>query len=129
MEDSNILLRGLVLCIGLFVVLFYRLSYVKVVSPPLLHLALHLHRRPTKFINRLQRYTPQGMALLIPKIDSLLNPIASIVRLLTINSINAYITSWVLYFSGGSEDPRLLLPAWISIATVDAPLWLPFVKP
>jgi hypothetical protein len=39
------------------------------------------------------------------------------VRLLTVNSINAYITSWVLYLSGGSEDPRLLLPAWISIAS------------
>jgi len=44
-------------------------------------------------------------------------PQASIVRLLTTNSINAYITSWVLYLSGGSEDPRLLLPAWISIAS------------
>lgn len=31
--------------------------------------------------------------------------------------MNAYITSWVLYLSGGSEDPRLLLPAWISIAS------------
>lgn len=44
-------------------------------------------------------------------------PQATLVRLLTINSINAYITSWVLYLSGGSEDPRLLLPAWISIAS------------
>jgi len=43
-------------------------------------------------------------------------PQATLVRLLTINSMNAYITSWVLYLSGGSEDPRLLLPAWISIA-------------
>ncbi|PBP17131.1 hypothetical protein BUE80_DR012135 [Diplocarpon rosae] len=41
----------------------------------------------------------------------------TLVRLLTINSMNAYITSWVLYLSGGSEDPRLLLPAWISIAS------------
>ena len=32
--------------------------------------------------------------------------------------MNAYITSWVLYLSGGSEDPCLLLPAWISIASV-----------
>jgi len=32
--------------------------------------------------------------------------------------MNAYITSWVLYLSGGSEDPRLLLPAWISIASI-----------
>ena len=45
---------------------------------------------------------------------------ATIVRLLTINSVNAYITSWVLYLSGGSEDPRLLLPAWISIASVSS---------
>ncbi|CZR64115.1 uncharacterized protein PAC_14012, partial [Phialocephala subalpina] len=44
-------------------------------------------------------------------------PQATLVRLLTINSVNAYITSWVLYLSGGSEDPRLLLPAWISIAS------------
>ncbi|KAG4434372.1 hypothetical protein IFR05_010146 [Cadophora sp. M221] len=44
-------------------------------------------------------------------------PQATLVRLLTINSMNAYITSWVLYLSGGSEDPRLLLPAWISIAS------------
>jgi len=44
-------------------------------------------------------------------------PQATLVRLLTINSVNAYITSWVLYLSGGSDDPRLLLPAWISIAS------------
>ncbi|XMA15966.1 hypothetical protein WAI453_008757 [Rhynchosporium graminicola] len=44
-------------------------------------------------------------------------PQATLVRLLTINSLNAYITSWVLFLSGGSEDPRLLLPAWISIAS------------
>jgi len=44
-------------------------------------------------------------------------PQATLVRLLTANSINAYITSWVLYLSGGSQDPRLLLPAWISIAS------------
>ncbi|KAB8290526.1 hypothetical protein EYC80_010951 [Monilinia laxa] len=44
-------------------------------------------------------------------------PQATIVRLLTINLINAYTTSWILYLSGGSEDPRLLLPAWICIAS------------
>ncbi|KFZ13691.1 hypothetical protein V502_06474, partial [Pseudogymnoascus sp. VKM F-4520 (FW-2644)] len=48
-------------------------------------------------------------------------PQATLVRLLTINSINAYITSWVLYLSGGSEDPRQLLPAWISIASHGRP--------
>lgn len=40
------------------------------------------------------------------------------VRLLTINAVNAYITSNVLYLAGGFKDPRLLLPGWIGIATV-----------
>ncbi|KAK3695510.1 N-glycosylation protein-domain-containing protein [Podospora appendiculata] len=44
-------------------------------------------------------------------------PQATLVRLLTINAINGYITSWVLYLTGGSDDPRLLLPAWILITT------------
>ncbi|TGO46742.1 hypothetical protein BOTNAR_0568g00030 [Botryotinia narcissicola] len=44
-------------------------------------------------------------------------PQATIVRLLTINLINAYTTSWILYLSGGSGDPHLLLPAWICIAS------------
>lgn len=39
-------------------------------------------------------------------------------RLLTTNALIAYIASWVLYLSGASEDPRMLLPAWVSIATV-----------
>lgn len=60
---------------------------------------------------RLVHYTPQ----------------ATLVRLLTINSINAYITSWVLYLSGGSEDPRQLLPAWISIASVRPRYFPPFL--
>lgn len=128
MEDSNIILRGLVLCIGLFVVLFHRLPYVTVVSPLLL---------PSHYIFigvRLILTTGFKDILLKvwyihPETYGLLIPIASIVRLLTINSINAYITSWVLYLSGGSEDPRLLLPAWISIATVDTPLWLSSVEP
>jgi len=44
-------------------------------------------------------------------------PSATFVRLLTTNALIAYITSWVLYLSGASEDPRMLLPAWVSIAT------------
>ncbi len=44
-------------------------------------------------------------------------PQATIVRLLAINALNGYLTSWFLYLTGGSEDPRLLLPAWIGIAT------------
>ncbi|KAJ9155731.1 N-glycosylation protein eos1 [Pleurostoma richardsiae] len=44
-------------------------------------------------------------------------PPATIVRLLAINALNGYVTSWVLYLTGGSEDPRLLLPSWIGIAT------------
>jgi len=45
-------------------------------------------------------------------------PSATLVRLLTTNFLIAYTTSWVLYLSGASEDPRMLLPAWVSIATV-----------
>ncbi|RAH75515.1 uncharacterized protein BO66DRAFT_310169, partial [Aspergillus aculeatinus CBS 121060] len=44
-------------------------------------------------------------------------PPAVVIRLLTTNGLIAYITSWVLYLSGASYDPRLLLPAWISITT------------
>lgn len=53
----------------------------------------------------LLRYTPQ----------------ATIVRLLTTNAINGYLTSWVLHLTGGFEDPRLILPAWIVISTVNTP--------
>ncbi|KAJ5572844.1 hypothetical protein N7450_009828 [Penicillium hetheringtonii] len=44
-------------------------------------------------------------------------PPAVVIRLLTTNGLIAYITSWVTYLSGASSDPRLLLPAWISITT------------
>lgn len=78
----------------------HSLSLPSVPTPWLLDPA---NRLPPPY--RLVHYTPQ----------------ATLVRLLTINSINAYITSWVLYLSGGSEDPRQLLPAWISIASVRLP--------
>ena len=45
-------------------------------------------------------------------------PQATIVRLLTIDAINGYLTSWVLHLTGGFEDQRLILPAWIVISTV-----------
>lgn len=45
-------------------------------------------------------------------------PSATVVRLLTTNALIAYITNCVLYLSGASKDPRMLLPAWVSIATV-----------
>ncbi len=45
-------------------------------------------------------------------------PQATIVRLLTIDVINAYLTLETLSLSGGFQDPRLLLPGWIGIATV-----------
>jgi hypothetical protein len=45
-------------------------------------------------------------------------PQATIVRLLTVDAINGYLTSWVLHLTGGFEDPRLILPAWIVISTV-----------
>lgn len=54
------------------------------------------------FVCRLLNYTPPAV----------------VIRLLTTNGLIAYITSWVLYLSGASSDPRLLLPAWISITTV-----------
>ncbi|KAL8922201.1 MAG: hypothetical protein Q9172_003662 [Xanthocarpia lactea] len=44
-------------------------------------------------------------------------PSATVVRLLTMNALIAYITNCVLYLSGASQDPRMLLPAWVSIAT------------
>ncbi|KAL6858168.1 hypothetical protein ACO1O0_005624 [Amphichorda felina] len=48
-------------------------------------------------------------------------PQATMVRLLTINAINAYVTSILLSLAGGFHDPRLLLPGWIGIATVHFP--------
>ncbi|KAI0423035.1 N-glycosylation protein-domain-containing protein [Xylaria grammica] len=45
-------------------------------------------------------------------------PQATVVRLLTISCVFAYLTSWIVYVTGGSKDPRLLLPAWIGIATI-----------
>ncbi|KAG6160095.1 hypothetical protein E4U48_000881 [Claviceps purpurea] len=44
-------------------------------------------------------------------------PQATIVRLLTINAVNAYLTMTVLSLAGGFQDPRLMLPGWISMAT------------
>lgn len=44
-------------------------------------------------------------------------PQATMVRLLSINACNAYLTSVVLTLAGGFQDPRLLLPGWIGIAT------------
>ncbi|KAI1959519.1 hypothetical protein LOZ58_004328 [Ophidiomyces ophidiicola] len=45
-------------------------------------------------------------------------PPAVVIRLLTTNALLAYLTSWILYLSGASSDPRLLLPAWISITSI-----------
>lgn len=47
-------------------------------------------------------------------------PGATVVRMLTTNALIAYISTWVLWISGASDDPRMLLPAWISISTVCA---------
>ncbi|KAF5602602.1 uncharacterized protein FSUBG_7653 [Fusarium subglutinans] len=44
-------------------------------------------------------------------------PQATMVRLLTTNFCNAYLTAFVLSFTGGFQDPRLLLPGWVGIAT------------
>ncbi|KAI1431314.1 N-glycosylation protein-domain-containing protein [Xylaria sp. CBS 124048] len=45
-------------------------------------------------------------------------PQATVVRLLTTSCVFAYLTSWIVYLTGGTKDPRLLLPAWIGIATI-----------
>lgn len=45
-------------------------------------------------------------------------PSATCVRLLTVDALIAHITTQTLYLSGASVDPRMLLPAWIAIATV-----------
>ncbi|KAL9943177.1 hypothetical protein D7B24_005003 [Verticillium nonalfalfae] len=46
------------------------------------------------------------------------SPQAAIIRLLTINCANAFLTERILFIAGGFDDARLLLPGWISIATV-----------
>ncbi|KAH8703873.1 N-glycosylation protein-domain-containing protein [Talaromyces proteolyticus] len=45
------------------------------------------------------------------------SPPAVLIRLLATNGLFAYLTSSVLWLSGASSDPRLLLPAWVSITT------------
>ncbi|KAI2604938.1 N-glycosylation protein-domain-containing protein [Hypoxylon fragiforme] len=45
-------------------------------------------------------------------------PQATVVRLFTISCAFAYLTSWTVYLTAGSQDPGLLLPAWIGIATI-----------
>lgn len=47
----------------------------------------------------------------------LYTPQATLVRLLTINATNLYLTSQTLHLTGGGTDERLFLPAWITIAT------------
>ncbi|EED13931.1 conserved hypothetical protein [Talaromyces stipitatus ATCC 10500] len=54
------------------------------------------------------------------------SPPAVLIRLLATNGLIAYLTSSVLWLSGASSDPRLLLPAWISITTVQ---FLPYHTP
>jgi hypothetical protein len=91
--------NGVVLCFGIPIILLYGLLNVEMVWPKNMKphpSTLQLNK------NRLINYTPQ----------------ATMVRLLTINACNAYITAGVLSFAGGFRDPRLLLPGWIGIATV-----------
>ncbi|CAK7270175.1 hypothetical protein SEPCBS119000_003953 [Sporothrix epigloea] len=45
-------------------------------------------------------------------------PQATIVRLLAINALNGYLTSWVIFLMGSGGDSRLLLPAWVAIAAI-----------
>ena len=50
-------------------------------------------------------------------------PPATVVRLLTTNALIAYICSWVLHLAGAADDRRMLLPAWVAIATVRRQLY------
>ncbi|KAI1343325.1 hypothetical protein F5Y15DRAFT_369688 [Xylariaceae sp. FL0016] len=45
-------------------------------------------------------------------------PQATVVRLFTVSSVFAWLTSWIIYLADGSEDPELLLLAWIGISTI-----------
>ncbi|KAI1258902.1 N-glycosylation protein-domain-containing protein [Xylariaceae sp. FL1019] len=45
-------------------------------------------------------------------------PSATVVRILTIDCVFAYLTSWIVYLVGGTLEPLLLLSAWIGIATI-----------
>ncbi|KAL7967214.1 N-glycosylation domain-containing protein [Trichoderma sp. SZMC 28014] len=69
---------------------------------------------------------PFTLAVYLPKLANIgfdffrlihYTPQATIVRLLSINAVNAYLTLTVLSLTGGFQDPRLLLPGWVSIAT------------
>lgn len=92
-------MNGVVLCFGISIILLYGLLNVTMVWPK----NIKPHPSTLRLTNnRLINYTPQ----------------ATMVRLLTINACNAYITAGVLSFAGGFSDPRLLLPGWIGIATV-----------
>ena len=45
-------------------------------------------------------------------------PQATLVRLCTLACVSSYATSWVVHLAGADRDPGLLLPAWISIASI-----------
>lgn len=45
-------------------------------------------------------------------------PQATLVRLFTLSCVFSYTTSWIVHLTGAARDPGLLLPAWISIATI-----------
>ena len=110
---SSIVLTVSVLRCRISLILLYRLSNVAVVCLVTSSSeACHGLESQMLTFSRLINYTPQ----------------ATIVRLLTINAVNAYVTSTVLSLLGGFRDARLLLPGWIGIATVcpSPPLSLSF---
>ena len=99
-----------VLSVSLSQLLLYRLLNVTMVCS-----SLSYPQHPGSYsryidVIRLLRYTPA----------------ATSIRLLTLNAINFYLTSFFLQKVGGGRDPRRLLPAWISITCVSFPY---FPKP
>jgi hypothetical protein len=92
----------IVFCLRVSFLFLYRLPHVEMVSLSSQSPCPNRRAVSSNISYRLINYTPQ----------------ATMVRLLTIDVINAYITLTALSLSGGFQDPRLLLPGWIIIATV-----------
>lgn len=89
----------IVFCVGLSFIFLHGLSYVQMV---------------TEFANpSIPSFTDVVKCRLL-----YYTPPATVVRLLATNATIAWLTSYVLYLSGASDDPRMLLPAWVCITTV-----------
>ncbi|PKK43402.1 hypothetical protein CI102_13557 [Trichoderma harzianum] len=88
--------------------------------PSLLRLLLHFLPGPPDQFMLVKQIAISGSNMDTLQTSLLLinyTPHATLVRLASINAVNAYLTLTVLSLTGGFQDPRLLLPGWVSIAT------------